>query len=321
MRNYNLDWIRVIAMTGVITDHYTSLFNCNWLRNIGLQIGGGNVTIFFMISALLFGSKWAKDGYKSIDVIPFLKKRLLRIYIPMWILILAVVPIEWWLLGRFEPTIIIANAVGAGWARPFGISGHLWYITMMMMLYVGFIIFSHFRLDKIRWYVWVSVLALFLVGYYALQDKLTTFSKAGPLLFIYFGALMFAKGNELMEFAKKNKSIVLISAIIVLSLSMYVYILGWHDTHKAMAVVSFVLAGFLSFVTMYSYMNITKGNKLMNWLSSISYEVYLVHMPIIPLTGLVAKNPYLHLSIGLVLTIILAVGLNRIVNRIVEFIK
>lgn len=40
MRNNNLDWIRVIAMTGVIADHYTVLFDCNWLVNIGLQIGG-----------------------------------------------------------------------------------------------------------------------------------------------------------------------------------------------------------------------------------------------------------------------------------------
>lgn len=40
MRNYNLDWIRVFAMIGVVADHYTGLFGCDWLRNCGLQVGG-----------------------------------------------------------------------------------------------------------------------------------------------------------------------------------------------------------------------------------------------------------------------------------------
>lgn len=41
MRNCNLDWIRVIAMIGVVADHYTGLFDYKWLVNSGLQIGGG----------------------------------------------------------------------------------------------------------------------------------------------------------------------------------------------------------------------------------------------------------------------------------------
>lgn len=57
MRNYNLDWIRVISMIGVIADHYTWVFGYNWMINIGLQIGGGSVTIFLVISSLLFGAK------------------------------------------------------------------------------------------------------------------------------------------------------------------------------------------------------------------------------------------------------------------------
>lgn len=40
MRNYNLDWIRVIAMTGVIIDHYICCLGSKVLNNIGLQMGG-----------------------------------------------------------------------------------------------------------------------------------------------------------------------------------------------------------------------------------------------------------------------------------------
>lgn len=40
-RSYTLDYIRVIAMVGVITDHYMQYTHVDWLVNSGLQIGGG----------------------------------------------------------------------------------------------------------------------------------------------------------------------------------------------------------------------------------------------------------------------------------------
>lgn len=321
MRNYNLDWIRVFAMVGVIADHYTGLFGMDWLRNCGLQVGGGNVTIFFVISALLFGTKWAKDEYHAFEPVSFLKKRVLRIYVPMWILILAVIPLEWWLAGRLEPTTIVANAVGAGWAKPFGISGHLWYITMMMILYVGFIIFSRIRLDRIKWYWWTVVFGVILIGYYVLQGKLTTFSKAAPLMFLFFGCLMFAKVNDIIEYAKKYKVVVVTTTLALLALSMYVFILGWYDTHKAWATASAIISGFWEFLALYVCLNIKKDYRAIKWLAGISYEIYLVHLPIIPLVGLLFDNPWLVLLAGNALTIVLAVGLNKLSGNIAECIK
>ena len=41
-RNYNLDWIRVIALIGVVVDHYLMTFKgCGALVNGGIQVGGG----------------------------------------------------------------------------------------------------------------------------------------------------------------------------------------------------------------------------------------------------------------------------------------
>lgn len=44
--NYNLDWIRVLAMVAILFDHYISSLGNNWLNNIGLQVGVGGVTLF-----------------------------------------------------------------------------------------------------------------------------------------------------------------------------------------------------------------------------------------------------------------------------------
>ena len=40
-RNIALDVIRVVAMSGVILDHYLCMLGSNMLTNIGLCMGGG----------------------------------------------------------------------------------------------------------------------------------------------------------------------------------------------------------------------------------------------------------------------------------------
>ena len=49
---------------------------CGALVNGGIQVGGGSVTIFLLVSAWLYGSKWHKDGFKSFDTFEFLKKKM-----------------------------------------------------------------------------------------------------------------------------------------------------------------------------------------------------------------------------------------------------
>lgn len=46
MRNNNLDWIRIIAMVGVLTDHLFGVTSCHFLINSSLQIGGGSERSF-----------------------------------------------------------------------------------------------------------------------------------------------------------------------------------------------------------------------------------------------------------------------------------
>lgn len=46
--------------------------------------------------------------------------------------------------------------MGLGWVHPFGVSGHLWYITMLLIMYIAFMLVSRVRLDKIssHWWLW-----------------------------------------------------------------------------------------------------------------------------------------------------------------------
>lgn len=132
---------------------------------------------------------------------------------------------------------------------------------------------------------------------------------------------MFAKGNDIIECAKSYKVVIVVLAMLLLSISMYVFILGWHDTHKAWATASAIISGFLEFLALYVCLNIKKENKAIKWLSGISYEIYLVHLPIIPLVGIVFDNPWVVLLVGNVLTIVIAVGLNMLSGKIISGIN
>lgn len=122
-----LDIIRIIAMTGIVADHYFQASGGPILVNTGLQ-WGVSLMVFFALSAYLFGMKWVKSGHEGFDIISFLKKRCLRIYIPLWLTVPVVIGIEYLIYHSFDVKTIVFNIVGLGWAKPFGTGGHLWYI-------------------------------------------------------------------------------------------------------------------------------------------------------------------------------------------------
>ena len=249
-RNLALDYIRVIALLGVVTDHCIQRFGYPFTVS-GLWMGGVNVTIFFSLSAYLFGEKWRtqKSGFKAI---PFLKKRVTRIYIPLWIVVLAIVPIEYYCYHQFDVKTIAYNMLGLGWAKPFGAGGHLWYITMMMVLYVAFILFSRMRLDKIPLWSWLLVLCGIILLYSVFPQYFMKYSHAGPLMFLWGASLFFYKGEEVLSLVSRHKFVALTisTALAVSSWLLYVLVPNWHDAYKPWATITTCLVGFIAFVVL-----------------------------------------------------------------------
>lgn len=88
-----------------------------------------------------------------------------------------------------------------------------------------------------------------------------------------------------------------------------------------MAVASFIISGFFTFLALYACIQPTRENKAVRWLSNISYEIYLVHMPIIPLVSKITDYVWVNITIGVSLSILLAVGLNKLTNSCISIIK
>ena len=281
----------------------------------------GGVTVFFIISAWLFGHKWTNAGYAPFAPLYFFKKRCIRLFIPVWILIVFTIPLDYAFKGRFELLTILFNIIGLGWVRPFGVSGHLWYITMLMMMYITFVLVSRLRLDRIKSHWWFVGMAGLFTAYLLLQNKLTTYSKCGPVMFLFVGTMVFAKGNDIMKKAKQYKNIVLFVAILALTASQFIYHLGWNDTHKALAVTSAIIAGFFVFWSAFASIDIKRENPNIKWIANISYEIYLVHQPLLDVLNVSVANKWLMTIVWLTMTLFSAIMLNKATNALYAYIK
>ncbi len=316
-----LNIIRVIAMTGIVADHYFQTSGVPILANTGLQMGGVFLMVFFALSAYLFGMKWVKGVYEGFETMNFMKKRCLRIYIPLWLTLPMVVAVEYLILHSIDLKTILFNIVGLGWAKPFGIGGHLWYITLMMFLYLVFVVFSRLRLDKYRLTYWLVGYVALLVTYVLGGSHFTTFSSVAPVITVFLASLLFFKNDELIELCYRWSKSLFFVTLLALGLSWWMYVQGWHDTHKAIATFSSFSAGFCLFVCLMTFIKSPQSNRFISHLADISYEVYLVHLPLLPLTSYVLRMVGLYdrgfaIIPWLVLTYALALGVHKATQRI-----
>lgn len=272
--------------------------------------------VFFALSAYLFGMKWVKGGYEDFKAMSFLLKRSLRIYIPLWLTLPIVLLVEYLICHTIDTKTIIFNVIGLGWFKPFGVAGHLWYITLMMFLYLVFVVFSRLRLDKLPLWCWL-VGYVVLTALYAFGGKhFSTFSAVAPVITVFLASLLFYKGEELTNFCRKWSCGLMALTLVVLALSWWMYVQGWHDTHKAIATFSSFSAGFALFMSLLTFISATKESRVIKHFSDISYEVYLIHAPLIPLIFFALKqlgcdSRILMIPVWLLLTWLLSIGVHK----------
>ena len=321
MSNNALDIIRVIAMTGIVVDHYFQNSGKPILVRTGLQLGGVFLMVFFAISAYLYGMKWKKGDYKGFGIKSFLQKRSLRIYIPLWLTLPIVLIVEYLICHAIDVNTIIFNVVGLGWFKPFGVAGHLWFITLMMFLYLVFLVFSRIRQEKLHMWYWLAGYVVLTALYVCGGKYFLTFSAVGPVVTIFFASLLFFKGEELTEYCRRKSMLLVVVTVVAFVLSWWMYLQGWHDTHKALAAFSSFSAGFALFMCLLTIIKVIRCSWIVKHFADISYEVYLVHLPLLPLASYVLKqfdcdSSVLIIPVWLLLTWLCAVGVHKATRRI-----
>ena len=306
------DWIRVIAIWGIVLSHFLMTFMSTSL--IAGCLATSINAIFFSMSALLLGKAWCDKGRMAYQA-SFLVKRFSRLAVPLWLFLVAFFVVTYCLGDRFSLKSVLLNFCFLSWFAKIPGIGHLWFVTMISLLYIVFFLISRLwkRLNNNLWlFVGHSVIC----GFFYIC--LTFFGLPAYMAFIlWYSVLLFVYADKILRWcdtAKVGYPFVLfaiISSLIVLSLI---------DLDGPLKPILYNAVGVLSlFVLLIAFRNAQVLPKWVESNSAMSYELYLVHHPFVigPYSlGALFSNQYVFFLVYVCLSAVLALLLSWSSNRI-----
>ena len=268
-RYLSLDYIRVFGVMGIVLCH--CCFGIEGMSFLGKFLGNTFNVVFLTLSAFLLGLSWEAKGNKPYKV-NFLRHRigkLLYSYYPFLVVMFAFMSI----IGQnFSTKDIIMHVCLLPWFDKLAGFGHLWFITMILICYIGIFIASKASMIRSK----ISIV-LMIVGSILTQIVLGLIGQPNYIfiyLFLYIG--VWANAKIILELAKGIQlipigMITLLAFVVVIALSFY----GMLD--KYTSVWSGVLCAILFFLLANRVFQNAEPNRVINFISMISFEIYLVH--------------------------------------------
>lgn len=296
-RLYSLDYIRVLAMFMILFDHLGLSRNTDW--NLGQIInsvfckplhiiqyfGALGVSLFFILSGFFFNHSLKKCSRKM----RFLLMKLSYIYLPCLasFLLFAVFEkimsyflpqISWWsqFTGRqwIESGTLVAYFLGDADV----INGTTWFlIPLLMFTFIGTFVYSNDCNAGTK--IWLSdiIMAVLMLIGMILQNYSAGYALGQYSYFmgmIISGCIIYyAYNNEITR--KKAGFLILVNYVIML-VGIQLYTPSYYE--ESPYLVSYIYA-VLIFLVGLLIGEETVECRIVNFLVSISYAVYLVHMP------------------------------------------
>ena len=295
--------VRVFAMTLIISCHIAQCYNLQiaYILNVGVQI-------FFFMSGFLYGKQEQLPSIKE-----FYLKRFVRVYIPYFVL-LAIVLVVYAIFNLTTISLkqVLFYLLSLQWfVAPIEGLNHLWFLTVLMF---GYLLTPWVKrvMDKAP----IVCALLFVCCCVAEFVFLKKFYSISAWLALYLLGLFYGKYHS------KTVSIIALVAssiaLIVLCLFFEPSKLTSFEGRHYMIWLHWTLGVFL-FVLLYYVLPLLVGeNKRFDGikhLDKISYEVYLIHHPLIlgPLSLMfVTKITGLNIALMLVVVYLLARALHYI---------
>lgn len=310
----SFDYIRTISIILIILAH--CCFGMNGMYFLGQFFANTFNIIFLALSAFLLGLSWQKHNCPEYKI-SFITKRLRKLsnsyytFIVIMFIFLAYTgynnTIKDWLMHIFF----------LPWFDKLPGFGHLWFITMIVICYIGIFVVSRLPLQIVNKckergiiLLLVSIVTQMIIGRMGLPNYILVYL----LLYIY----AFLNAERILNFIDRiplKSSMISGTVIIIAAILLFYFNLLNEYTSKWCGIIS-ALAVFTIFVKLFK--NSAK-NAIVEYISTISFELYLVHhvfcfgkyslYQIIP-------NPILGTIAIFIISIILAALLHYISNSI-----
>lgn len=274
-------------------------------------LGGVGVNIFLFLSG--FGLTVSQIR-SPLAPLPFLKKRLLKIFIPLWIIILGFLLIDFLFLQRTYPVQEIIQSFLGFFPKAdifTNIDSPLWYFSLIFFYYLIFPFLFIKKIPEISPLL-ILFLSLFILNKFTLpidKDVLALYK----LHFLAFPlGVWFALTIQDLQLNLKPvlKILILIVSILIFSYTAIHSAVG--EGLKIEQTISIITT--LSAVIAFSLIKF--DFKLLAIFGLYSYEMYLLHLPILSRFNLfLSLPPFLMVLLNLILILITSYALQILFSK------
>ncbi|MHA1799746.1 MAG: acyltransferase family protein [Candidatus Helarchaeota archaeon] len=296
--------IRAISIIGIFMYHFGAWTAFGW--NPGLQynpnlfvrlffdIGEMGVDFFAFLSSMFLTINLVSEGREKHSWGKWYKKRILRIYPPMWFSVIIILPIDYLFSGASYSVNSIFVQLGAlgGFVNNI-IVGYDWFLTFILFCYLILPLFYLGMEKNFKLMASIIIVAFIILifAYYpfaiAFPSSIDVYLSIHRFFDFFFGIIfgywigMDDKKN-LRYFRDKRLGIASLFAVIT-TISLYVYFasLKFHYVgnmyHERLVMFALMTVSLILFFIYFlsKYENI---NRPFNLAGKISYEAYLIHL-------------------------------------------
>jgi glucans biosynthesis protein C len=310
-RQFDLDWIRVIATLIVFLYHISMFFNPfpwhvknntidqSYILVFSLLVGTWIMPIFFAISGITTYHALKRRSGKE-----FVKERLIRLGIPLVFGVLVLTPhqvyIERLTHQQFKGSFLeffpqffdglYLEINGSGNFAFFGL--HLWYLLVLLVFSLLLLpIFLKIKESKSFSYSHYLILSIFLLIVAAFVEIVNLGGWGLPYyLVIYLIGYIYFSQNSFKEFIRNNNLVIAVVTLITSSIYIFGFINGMAGKNAFVSLFFTYIKvlnswNWLLFIFYLGEKYFTTPKKGLRYLSQASMPFYVLHQPIIVSIG------------------------------------
>ena len=265
---HSLDYIRVVAIFMILLCHYFMFSDLN--TGVGRYFAGVGNMIFFLVSAMLYGTKHV-DGGISVEYKRFIAGRVIKLGIPTWTFLTILIVLLLVFGVRFSWNDALLNYLFLGYLGKLPGNGHLWFLTVIMACYAEMLLLLRFEANKkyTPWIILIVSIIMLIAG-----EGLGIPSIA--LLTLGLFGFVFMKSSWLLQ---KSKSMTWWMSILIIALNVWCFYLEYNGLFVKSRSMHFLLTSIcgVSLLSMMLRFIPNNSNRLVSLICGISFEIYLVH--------------------------------------------
>lgn len=313
--------LKGLAILMVVFSHigYFLVSDTRFLFPLSVAAGVG-VNLFLFLSG--FGLT-ASSKKSTTNIWRNYVRRLSKLFVPMWLVLAALILLDYFLLGKvYSGGYMIKSALGFFTSANLyqDINSPLWYFTLILFYYLLF------PLVFLRKRPWVSAIIIYLVSIFIIRSEPTILDNvlhlqkvhliAFPLGIVF--SYLFSQQKIINFFNNifEKRKIYLRWLMISLGLFIFIYtIINSNIGEKKLEELTSIVS-VIALILVFSLKTI--NFKALYWVGFFSYEIYLIHWPIMYRYDFVYKYlpAWLATAIYLLIFVALSWGLQKLSNLI-----